>query len=541
MIESSASGQNWKRQASMKLLPVSNKVIQSRLSFLLRCIFCFPAPIQPLPGISLARLSPNPRIEISIEAEPEKLKSYDLSFQDLADAIRRYSIDLPAGAIESDSGTLTVRTRGQAYTREEFETILVRSAEGAEVRLGEVAAVVEEFVGKEKIVEFDGQPAHFVEVMRTGEESAIEISDKVQDYVATAGTRFPDGIGLAIWKDTSYAIRGRLSTLAVSLMQGMVLVAIVLGIFLRPALAFWVVIGIPVAFAGGVLLMPVFGITANVMSLFGYIIVVGVVVDDAIITGENVYQKQKEGLSPLEAAVVGTKEVTVPVTFGILTTIVAFIPLLYFEGTWGDFARQIPPVVAPVLLFSLLESKLILPAHLKHLRIRNTKNWFDRVQAAVAHSLERFVEKVYQPSLDFAIRYRASVLSLFVAMGLAMIGYCQGGRIGFQSFPSVDTTRISAYLDLPNDTPIEVTHRYIQRIHDAVDILKEEFVDPGTDESLIRHTSIITGGTRRGRGYDQSEGLGARRTYPARLRKSGFRPKFTCFFGPYSPINFSKS
>ena len=460
-----------------------------------------------LPGISLARLSPNPRIEISVEARPEKLEAYDLSFQELADAIRRYSIDLPAGAIESDSGTLTVRTRGQAYNRKEFEEIPVRSADGAEVRLGEVAAVIEEFVGKDKIVEFDGKPAHFVEIMRTGNESAIAISDKVQEYVDTAGSRFPDGIELGIWKDTSYAIRGRLSTLAVSLMQGMVLVAIVLGIFLRPALAFWVVLGIPVSFAGGVLLMPWFGITANVMSLFGYIIVVGVVVDDAIITGENVFQKQKEGLSPLEAAVVGTKEVAVPVTFGILTTIVAFLPLLYFEGTWGDFARQIPPVVAPVLLFSLVESKLILPAHLKHLRIREAKNWFSRMQASIANGLERFVEKVYQPSLDFAIRYRASVLALFVAMGLVMAGYCLGGRIGFQSFPSVDTTRISAFLDLPNDTPIEVTHRYIQRIVAAVDVLKEEFVDPGSGESLIRHTSIITGGTRRGRGYDKSEGL----------------------------------
>lgn len=460
-----------------------------------------------IPGISLARLSPNPRIEISIEARPEKLKAYDLSFQDLAEAIRRYSIDLPAGAIDSDSGSLTVRTKGQAYEREEFERIPLRSANGAEVSLGEVASVIEEFVGKEKIVEFDGKPAHFVEVMRTGEESAIVISDRVKNYVDSAGSRFPDGIELGIWKDTSYAIRGRLSTLAVSLMQGMVLVAIVLGVFLRPSLAFWVVLGIPVAFAGGILLMPWFGITANVMSLFGYIIVVGVVVDDAIITGENVYQKQKEGLAPLEAAIVGAKEVTVPVTFGILTTIVAFLPLLYFEGTWGDFARQIPPVVAPVLLFSLLESKLILPAHLKHIRIREAKGWFSRMQTSIASGLERFVEKVYQPSLDLAIRYRASVLALFVAMGMVMAGYCLGGRIGFQAVPSVDTTRISAFLDLPNDTPIDVTHRYIQRIVAAADVLREEFVDPGTGNSLIRHTSIITGGTRRGRGYDKSEGL----------------------------------
>lgn len=461
-----------------------------------------------LPGISLARLSPNREIEISVEAKLDKLQSFDLSFQDLAEAIRRYSIDLPAGAIDSESGVLVVRTRGQAFTPAEFEAIPIRAAaDGSEVRLGEVANVLEQFVGRDKIVEFNGKPAHFIEIMRTGEESAIDISNRVQAYIDESGSRFPEGIELRIWKDTSYAIRGRLSTLTISLLQGMVLVAIVLGIFLRPALAFWVVLGIPVSFAGGVLLMPVFGVTANVMSLFGYIIVVGVVVDDAIITGENVYSKLQSGLDPTEAAIAGTKEVAVPVTFGILTTVVAFIPLLFFEGIWGDFAKQIPPIVAPVLLFSLLESKLILPAHLKHVRLRKNPGPFTRFQRGIANSLERFVEKVYQPSLRLAIKHRASVLALFVAMGLLMAGYCMGGRMGFQSFPSVDTTRISAFLDLPDDTPIEITHQYIERIADAAEQLKQEFVDPGTGESLIKDTSIITGGTNRTRGYEPSQGL----------------------------------
>ncbi|MEM7010475.1 MAG: efflux RND transporter permease subunit [Verrucomicrobiota bacterium] len=461
-----------------------------------------------LPGISLARLSPNRQVEIAVEAQPEKLRAFDLSFQQLADAIRRYSIDLPAGAIDSESGVLVVRTRGQAFTTSEFESIPVKAAaDGAEVRISDVATVTEEFVGKDKIVEFNGQPAHFIEIMRTGEESAIDISNKVQKYIEESGARFSEGIELHIWKDTSYAIRGRLSTLTISLLQGMALVAILLGIFLRPALAFWVVIGIPVSFAGGVLLMPWFGVSANVMSLFGFIIVVGVVVDDAIITGENVYSKLQSGLDPTEAAVAGTKEVAVPVTFGILTTIIAFVPLLFFEGIWGDFAKQIPPVVAPVLLFSLLESKLILPAHLKHVRLRKNPGAFTRFQKAIASSLEQFVERVYQPSLAFAIQHRAAVLSLFIAMGLLMGGYCMGGRMKFQSFPSIDTTRISAQLDLPNDTPIEVTHQYIKRIDEAAEQLKEEFVDPGTGESLIRCISVITGGTNRSRGYIPSQGL----------------------------------
>ena len=187
--------------------------------------------------------------------------------------------------------------------------------------------------------------------------------------------------------DKSLSMRGRLGTLVSSLLQGSILVFIVLGLFLRPKVALWVVIGIPVSFAGGVILMPFFGVTANVMSLFGFIIVLGVVVDDAIVTGENVYSKLQSGLNPIEASILGTKEVTVPVTFGILTTIAAFIPLLYLnEGRFGDFASQIPPIVAPVLLFSLIESKLILPSHLKHVKPRNTERGiFTRFQKSFAN------------------------------------------------------------------------------------------------------------------------------------------------------------
>ncbi|MDG2124942.1 MAG: efflux RND transporter permease subunit [Verrucomicrobiales bacterium] len=459
-----------------------------------------------LPGISRAGIEGGRRIEIAIEADPDKLAAFNLSFQELADAIRRFSVDMPAGAIDSDSGTFVVRTEGQAYTVDDFEKIPIRATAGAEVALGEVAAITDGFENDEKIVEFNGKPALFVEVMRTGNESAIDISDKVREYVANSGERYPDGIDLFVWKDTSTAIRGRLGTLTSSLLQGMVLVLIVLGILLRPALAFWVVLGIPVSFAGGVLLMPWFGVTANVMSLFGYIIVVGVVVDDAIITSENVYQKLRGGLSPLESAVQGTKEVAVPVTFGVLTTVVAFVPLLYFEGTWGDFAKQIPPVVTPVLLFSLLESKLILPAHLKHLKLRDGRGWFTRFQRKVADGLERFVEKYYQPSLEWAVGHRLVVLTVFVAMGLLMAGYCLGGRMSFQSFPSVDTQTITAYIDLPDDTPLETTGQYVERITAAVEALRTEYVDAGTGESLVKDVSRVIGSTHPGGGFQKSVG-----------------------------------
>lgn len=457
-----------------------------------------------MPSISQAVIKGERRYEISIEANAGKLLSYGLSFQDLADAVRRFSIDMPAGAIDSESGTFIVRTRGQAYSEREFGEIPIRAANGAQVLLGDVAEIHDGFEEGDKVVEFNGKPALFVELLRTGNESAIDISNKAREYVRTASTRFPEGIDLYVYDDDSLSIRGRLSTLVWSLLQGSLLVLLLLGLFLRPALAFWIVVGIPVGFAGGMLMMPWFGVTANVMSLFGYIIVVGIVVDDAIVTGENIYSKVKSGVPPLEAAVKGTHEVTTPVTFGALTTIVAFFPLLFFEGTWGDFAQQIPPIVAPVLLFSLVETKLILPAHLKHLRPTNDTNAFARFQTRLAGGLERFVERVYQPTLIWSVRHRAAVLAGFTAMGLAMAGYCVGGHMGFVSFPSVERLRISATLDLPDNTPLETTAKYMDRFKQALAVLKKEFVDPGTGESLIRNVTSTTGAGYHASRFDKS-------------------------------------
>ena len=454
--------------------------------------------ILELEGVSRADIQGVRKVEISIEADLAKLRAYKLTFRELAEAIRRSSINLTAGTIRSDSGRLVVKTRGQAYTASEFERIPIRGANGADVTLGEVATVRDGFEEDQKIVAFNGRPAMFVQVRRARGEDAIEISDRVKEYVAT---RAPEGTHLFTWNDSSLSIRGRLGTLVSSLLQGCVLVFLLLGLFLRPQVALWVVLGIPISFAGGVLVMsmdlPIFEIypvTANVMSLFGFIIVLGVVVDDAIVTGENVYAKLRTGMDPLEASVQGTREVAVPVTFGVLTNIAAFVPLSHVSGGWGDFAKQIPPVVIPVLLFSLVESKLILPAHLKHVRPRGAEiGRFGRFQRGFADGMEWLVHHAYTPLLKVAVRYRFTVLALFIAMAMAMVGYWAGGRMGFASFPSVENLRISADLNLPNDLPIERTHAYVQRITAATETLKEEFKDPGSGESLIRNVARVTG------------------------------------------------
>ena len=447
-----------------------------------------------LDGISQAELQGERPFEIGIEANQESLRSFGLSFQDITNAIRQFSVDLPAGAIESSSGRLTVRARGQAFTSEEFENIPIRASNGADVKLGEVAVVKDGFDEEQRLVRFNGEPALMVEVMRHDQESAIVVAEKVHEYVASAATRFPPGIRLFAWDDESLSIRGRLTTLTKSLMQGCLLVFLLLGLFLRPALAFWVVIGIPVSFAGGIIFMPAFDITANLMSVFGFIIVLGLVVDDAIVTGENIYSKLKTGMNPLEASVLGTKEVAVPVTFGVLTTIVAFLPLLYFEGRWANYARQIPPVVAPVLVFSLIESKLILPSHLKRLKTgRTTFNFFTRIQKRIADGLELFVERVYNPSLAYAVRHRYTVAAIFASMAMLMYGYCKGGNLGFVSTPTVDMLRVTASINLPSDTPLERTDFYVKRIANAVEQLRTEFMDGDTGNSLIRNVYMETG------------------------------------------------
>lgn len=446
-------------------------------------------------GISQVVILGASPMEISIEADPMRLRDYGLTFADLTAAIQRSSLDLPAGQIQTDEGSLMIRSKGQAYVRGDFENILVRNSSGAEVSLGKVARVSDGFEENRKIIRFNGTPCLLVEALRLNDENALEIADKVRQYAATAHERFPQGITLHVWNDTSLELEGRLGTLLGSLLQGSLLVLILLGLFLRPAIAFWVTLGIPVAFAGGFIMMPWFGITSNVMSLFGFIIVVGIIVDDSIVTAENVYNKLRDGMEPLDAATTGTHEVALPVTFGAITTIVAFIPLMFFEGFYGSFTRQIPPVVAACLLFSLVESKLVLPCHLKGVRVKRTRlNRFERWQKKIADTLEMFVARIYEPSLRFCTRHRYATLAVFLAGGMASLGYFKSGRLGFVNMPSIDRNLINAQIQMPRETPVEVTDLRVKQVAAAVGQLRGEFIDPGTGESLIGDMITSSGG-----------------------------------------------
>lgn len=451
--------------------------------------------LKELPGISQAQLQGDSPYEISIEADPARLRDFGLTYNDLSEAVRRSSLDLPAGQIQTDEGNLLIRSSGQAYTQEEFADISLINNRGAIVKLGDVAKVSDGFEESRKILRFNGQPALLVEVLRLNNESALQIADQVKAYADRAPQRFPEGISLHIWDDSSIELEGRLWSLINTLLQGCLLVMVVLGLFLRPSIAFWVLVGIPVSFAGTLWLMPFFGLTLNVMTLFGFIIAVGLVVDDAIVTSENIYSKMNDGMSAEEAAITGAQEIALPVTFGTLTTIVAFLPLMFFEGFYGTFTKQVPPIIIGILLFSLLEAKLSLPAHLKFLKPLSSKpGVFARFQKRIADGLETFIERYFRPFIEFTTRHRYSTCCVFLAFAMASVALIKSGRLGFVTIPSIDKNRLIANITMSREAKVADTEILVKRTEAAAKQIRQEFIDPGTGESLIDDILTSAGG-----------------------------------------------
>jgi multidrug efflux pump subunit AcrB len=446
-------------------------------------------------GISKVVIKGRLNKEITIEVKPEVLNAYNLTIDKLSRRIRETSIDLSAGSINNNGERILIRSSSQAYGAEQFRNLIISRENGSELKLGDIATVVDTRAADQKVMRYNNQNAIILEILRFDGENALKIANSVHQYVASAQDRFPNGVELATWDDDSVSLKGRLKTLGVNLLQGGVLVLIFLGLFLRPQIAFWVVAGIPISFAGGIIAMYYLGVSANNMSIFGFIIVLGIVVDDAIVTGENIYSRMREpGRSPLDAAVLGTEEVSVPVTFGMLTTIAAFVPLMFIEGYLGEMARQIPLVVIPVLLFSLVESKLILPAHLKHLKTkRKSTGWFVRTQRYIADSLEKFIQRIYKPLLDFALHHRYATISLFITTLLLTAGWYVKSD-NFDPSPSTDRYYIYASLETVTGTSYEETDQRVKHVVKSLDSVRSKFVDTGTGKSLIGNVLTSSGG-----------------------------------------------
>jgi len=432
-------------------------------------------------GITQVDLSVARPYEISVEVSERTLRRYGLTFDQVAAAVRSFSIDLPGGSVETEGGEILIRTEGQAYWGKEFERLpLLTRPDGSRILLGDVARVVDGFADTDQAARFDGEPAVLVQVFRVGEQDAIDVAQEVKDYVARKQRELPDGIELTLWQDDTKILESRLDLLIKNGRMGFLLVFLVLALFLRLRLAGWVALGIPVSFLGGLWVMPALGVSINMISLFAFIVVLGIVVDDAIVVGENIYTHYQQGEEKLRAATLGAQEVGVPVVFAVLTTVAAFSPLLTVPGNTGKIMRVVPLIVIPVLLFSLFESLLILPAHLSHLKhdskrkLSRVNQVWRRFQDAFARRLDHLTRRVYGPSLEWAIEWRYLTLAIGLTTLLAVGGLVAGGWIRFTFLPDVEADNVVATLEMPLGTPVE-------RTAEAVRILEQTARDIGDE------------------------------------------------------------
>ncbi|KMT66356.1 efflux RND transporter permease subunit [Catenovulum maritimum] len=450
-----------------------------------------------LDGVTQVSLEGVRQYEIAVELDQDTLRQYDLTLSQVANAINRSSLDLSAGNIRTEGGDILIRSKGQAYQQDEFERIVLKShANGTVLTLGDIAKITDGFEETALKTRLDGNFAATISVYRVGQQSAISVADQVKLYINTEQANMPQGIKLGYWSDDSRIVKNRIATLVSNALQGGILVLILLSLFLRPAVAFWVFIGIPVSFLGAFFIMPFLGISLNIVSLFGFIVVLGIVVDDAIVTGENVYKHLGGSENGLQAAINGTKEVAVPVTFGVLTTVAAFLPIFFMEGNRGKIFAQIPAVVVPVLLFSLVESKFVLPAHLKYLKVSKDISKQTRLQQwqqGFASGFEQAILKYYKPALDFCINHKSSTVISFAGILILVISAAMAGHAKFTFFPRVPSETITATLTMPSGTPFEVTDKHITRMTAIAQQLQDKYIDEITNESIIMHVLSRTG------------------------------------------------
>ena len=452
-----------------------------------------------VPGVTRLSDIQAPGREITIEVAPSALKQYQLSVADVAQAIQRNAIDISAGNLRTNDGDILVRTNAQAYVKSDFESIPIINSGDRVLYLKDVATVIDGYQLIKVDTLYNGQTAVSIEAYRIGKQSTIDIADKVLKFMEDYKKKLPEGVSLGHYGNTAEVVQDRLSTLINSALQGGILVIILLSLFLRPAVAFWVGLGIPVCFLGGLALMPYLGLSLNMFTMFAFLLVLGIVVDDAIVTGENIYRHQRNGMPPPEAALFGTKEVAIPVTFGVITTMVAFTPLLLVEGQIANIAKQIPLIVIPVLAFSLIESKLILPAHMSSVKPRNenTIGGLAQLQQKFSRGFENSILKLYGPFLDKCIRNKAITLVTTICIFIITIASVSTGWLKVSFFPEFEDSAVFVDLAMPSNTSYETTVGHMQEIAEIANKLaeSEKYTNPETGESYVRYILSVSGAT----------------------------------------------
>ncbi len=484
----------------------------------------FEDEIAALPVVSYVETSGIRAYEVSIEVSRDALQSYGLSLPQIADVVRRSSLDMPAGKIETSQSEVRIRTIGQAYTQRDFEDLVVISrTDGTTIRLGDVATVRDGFEDNDLISRYNGKPAAFVEVFRTSDERVLDITEAVYTFLdERLGPALPAGVEYAVWDDDAIIFKDRLGLLLKNGFIGLFLVMIALTLFLNIRLAFWTAVGIGISFIATLAVMYVFGVSVNMLTLFGFILAIGIVVDDAIVVGENIYAEREQGASPLEAATRGAKRIAQPVVFAVLTTIAAFSPLLFIPGTLGKILKGIPFVVISVLIFSLIESLFILPHHLSHLppphkpaRSRFGK-FFERLQTSVDAALQRFIAGPLNRGLELSTGFPGIVLAAALGLIILSVSLVPAGLLRIQFFPSVEGDIVTASLELPTGATVVRTETIAKRLEDAGRRAGDRIDDDRPDDAppviVAVYSTIgqqVTGGGPRGGSTQTSSNLAA--------------------------------
>ncbi len=430
------------------------------------------------PGITLVTISNAPEFEISIEVKQEVLNRYHLSIDEITAALQQSSVDIPGGSLFADSGEILLRSNGQAFNANDFAQIVIRnSSNGQPLRLRDIATIKDGFAESDQVNRFNGKQATMLSVFRVGNQETLVLADYVRQALDEAKQKLPAGIELSIKSDDTKILKSRLDLMLRNGKAGLLLVLIALGFFLRLRVAMWTTLGIPVSFLGAIILMPLFDVSINLISLFGFIVVLGIVVDDAIVVAENIHEKRRKGMDGLKAAIEGAQEMSKPVIFAVLTTITAFIPMLFMPGNMGQFSRNIPLIVIAVLIFSLVEALLILPAHLKHLpsEVGPVKEgWWNKVQGSADAIIEFMIERMYRPVLNWAMPNRYLLLSISIAVLTSTAAYVSSGRVNFNFFPQIEADDVIVDIQMPLGVPVSQTESAIMRCENAAKQLQSE-------------------------------------------------------------------
>jgi len=450
------------------------------------------------PGITQVDLGEVSDLEISIEVSQEKLRALGLTLSDVASRLSEASIDLPGGAIKTESGEILVRMKERRdYGRDFARTPIITGSDGTQVLLEDIATVIDGFEDDDIVNTYNGQPSVRVDVYRVGDQTPITVSDAVKERLEEFSHQMPDNVNFVIRSDMSEVFSQRMDLLISNGYMGLALVFILLALFLEPRLAFWVAMGIPTSFLGSMLILTMTGVSINMITLFAFLISLGIVVDDAIVVGENVFTMRQRGMPPLEAAIKGAQSIDMPVVFSVLTNIVTFLPLMFVPGTMGKVFWSIPVVVISVFAISLVESLFVLPAHLAHLKNNGNRSrimqWVAKYQERISNGLMGFIQNRYRPFLDMCMQWRYVVLAIGIAVLGLTAAYVASGRTGFTLMPKVESDYAYVQAELPYGTPVARSERVRDILLDAARRVK----DRNGGDLLVRGMDANIGGAGR--------------------------------------------